>query len=152
MGIAAISSLALIAYNLQETTSLILLLSMLGALVAILYYNWYPARVLIGDVGTLLIGAVIATAVILGDFESAGIIVIIPYVLDFIIKAANHLPSEGWWGTYKDGKLYCPGSPISLCQWVMKISGGISEKNLVLILIGIEAFFGLMAILIFVSY
>lgn len=153
MGIAAIGSLAFIAYTLGETTSLVLLLSMLGALLAALYYNWQPARILIGDVGTLAIGTVVATAVILGDFESAGFIVIIPYFVDFLIKAANHLPSKGWWGTYKDGKLYCPNSnPISLCQWIMKLSGGISERNLVLVLIGVEVVFGLIAIHMFTRY
>jgi UDP-N-acetylglucosamine--dolichyl-phosphate N-acetylglucosaminephosphotransferase len=123
MGIIAIGSLTFIAHMLNETTSLILLISMLGALIAALYYNWYPAKVLIGDVGTLSIGAVIATAVIIGDFETAGVIVIFPYFLDFIIKAANRFPSKGWWGTYRDGKLYCTNTrPVSLCQWIMKLS------------------------------
>jgi UDP-N-acetylglucosamine--dolichyl-phosphate N-acetylglucosaminephosphotransferase len=150
MGIIAIGSLTFIAHMLNETTSLILLISMLGALIAALYYNWYPAKVLIGDVGTLSIGAVIATAVIIGDFETAGVIVIFPYFLDFIIKAANRFPSKGWWGTYRDGKLYCTNTrPVSLCQWIMKLSGGISERNLVLTLIGIEAIFGTIAVVIF---
>jgi len=149
MGIVAIGSLAVVAYSLQQTTSLIVLLAMLGALLAALYYNWYPAKILIGDVGTLLIGAVIAAAVILGNFEAAGAIIIIPYLIDFAIKLVNKLPSEDWWGTYEDGKLFCHNSPISLCQLIMKIFGGISEKNLVLILIGIETFFGLIAVSIF---
>jgi len=153
MGIAAIGSLAFIAYTINETTSLVLLLAMLGALLAALYYNWYPARILVGDVGTLMIGAVIATAVILGNFESAGAIVIVPYFIDLIIKAANGLPSKGWWGTYKDGKLCCPNSgPIGLCQWIMKLTGGVAEKNLVLSLIGIEAIFGLIAIFMFARF
>ena len=153
MGITAIGSLAFIAYTIGETTSLVLLLAMLGALLAALYYNWYPARILVGDVGTLMIGAVIATAVILGNFEKAGVIVIIPYFLDFLIKAANGLPSKGWWGAYKDGKLYCPNStPVSLCQWIMKLTGGITERNLVLSLIGIEAIFGLIAIHMFARF
>lgn len=150
MGIVATGSLAIIAYTINATTSLVLLLAMLGALLAAIYYNWYPARILIGDVGTLSIGAVIATAVILGDFETAGIIVIIPYFLDFLIKAKNRFPSKGWWGIYKDGKLHCPNPrPVSLCQWIMKLSGGISERNLVLTLIGIEAVFGLFAVLLY---
>ena len=153
MGIAAIGSLAFIAYTIDATTSLVLLLAMLGALLAALYYNWYPARILIGDVGTLMIGAVIATAVILGNFESAGFIVIIPYFLDLLIKAANGFPSKGWWGSYKDGKLYCSNStPVSLCQWIMKLTGGITERNLVLSLIGIEAVFGLIAIIMFARF
>lgn len=153
MGIVAAGSLAIIAYTLRATTSLVLLLAMLGALLAALYYNWYPAKVLIGDIGTLSIGAVLATSVILGDFETAGIIVIIPYFLDFLVKAANRFPSTGWWGTYKDGKLYCPNPrPVSLCQWIMRLSGGISERGLVLTLLGIEAVFGLISVLMYARF
>jgi UDP-N-acetylglucosamine--dolichyl-phosphate N-acetylglucosaminephosphotransferase len=151
MGIVIVVSLSIIAYLLGEMTALIILIAALGALLATLYYNWYPAKVLIGDVGTLSIGAIIATAVIIGSFETAGVIIIIPYAIDFLIKAKNKFPARNWWGTYKDGKLYCPDSgPISLCQLIMKLCGGISERNLVLVLMGIEAVFGVIAILIYV--
>jgi len=149
MGIVAIGSLSIIAYLIGETTSLIILMATLGALVAALRYNWYPAKILVGDVGTLSIGAVIACAVIVGNYETAGMIIIIPYIIDFLIKAKNRFPYS--FGEYKDGKLYCPESgPVGLCQLIMKVWGGISERNLVLVLMGIEAIFGLIAILIYI--
>jgi UDP-N-acetylglucosamine--dolichyl-phosphate N-acetylglucosaminephosphotransferase len=151
MGIVAIGSLAIIAHIMGQTTSFIILIAALGALLATLYYNWYPAKVLVGDVGTLSIGAVIASAVIIGNYEAAGVILMIPYIVDFLIKAKNHFPAKNWWGIYKDGKLYCPDSgPVGLCQLVMKIWGGVSERNLVLVLMGIEAIFGMIAILLYV--
>lgn len=151
MGLVAVGSLAIIAYLLQEVTAFIILVATLGALSATIYYNWYPAKILIGDVGTLSIGAIVATAAIIGNFEMAGIIIIIPYVVDFIIKAKNHFPSEGWWGIYRSGKLYCPDSgPVGLCQLIMKVCGGISERNLVLVLMGVETIFGVVAILVYV--
>ena len=151
MGIMAIGSLAIIAYLMGQTTSLIILIAALGALLATLYYNWYPAKILVGDVGTLTIGAVIASSVIIGNFEAAGIILIIPYMVDFLIKAKNHFPGKNWWGINKKGKLYCPDSgPVGLCQLIMKLSGGISERNLVMVLMGVEAVCGVVAILIYV--
>jgi len=151
MGIVAVGSLAIIAFLMGQTTSLIILIALLGALLATLYYNWYPAKILIGDVGTLCIGAAIATSVIIGNFEAAGIIIMIPYFVDLLIKAKNHFPSKNWWGIYKDGKLYCPDSgPVGLCQLIMRMFGGISERNLVLVLMGVEAIFGAAAILIYV--
>ena len=151
MGIVAVGSLAIIAYIIGQTTALIILMAVLGALLATLYYNWYPAKILVGDVGTLSIGAVIASAVIIGNYETAGAIIIIPYVIDFLIKAKNRFPARNWWGIYKNGKLYCPESgPVGLCQLIMKICGGISERNLVLVLMGIEAVFGVVAILLYV--
>ena len=149
MGIVAMSSLAIIAYLIGETTALIVLMAALGALIAALYYNWYPAKILIGDVGTLSIGAVIACAVIVGNYETAGVIIIIPYIVDFIIKAKNRFPYS--FGECKDGKLYCPDSgPVGLGQLIMKVCGGISERNLVLVLMGIEAVFGVVAVLFYV--
>lgn len=54
-------------------------------------------------------------------------------------------------GVYRDGKLYCPDNgPVGLGQLIMKVCGGISERNLVLVLMGIEAVFGVVAILIYV--
>ena len=150
MGSIAIITLAVVAYLAKSMTAFVILIIALGAFLATLYYNWYPAKIFIGDVGTLSIGAIIASAVIIGNMETAGVIIIIPYFLDFLIKAINRLPSKGWWGIYNNGKLYCPESgPVGLGQLIMKIAGGISERNLVLTLMGIEAFFGIIAILIF---
>ena len=149
MGIIAVGSLAIIAYLIGKMTVLVILFAALGALLAALYYNWYPAKILVGDVGTLSIGAIIAAAVIMGNFEIAGVILLIPYIIDFIIKAKNHFPYS--FGVYRNGKLYCPeGGPVGLGQLVMKLFGGISERNLVLVLMGIEAVCGVVAILLYV--
>ena len=149
MGIVAVGSLAIIAYLIGKITVLVILLAALGALFAALYYNWYPAKVLVGDVGTLSIGAIIGAAVIIGNFEIAGIILLIPYLIDFIIKAMNKFPYS--FGEYKDGKLYCPDSgPVGLGQLVMKLFNGISERNLVIVLMGIEVILGAIAILYYV--
>ena len=148
MGIIAVGSLAIIAYLLGKITVLVILLATLGALLATLYYNWYPAKILVGDVGTLSIGAIIAAVVIMGNFEIAGVILLIPYIVDFLIKAKNHFPYS--FGVYRDGKLYCPeDGPVGLGQLIMKVCGGISERNLVLMLMGIEAVCGVVAILIY---
>jgi UDP-N-acetylglucosamine--dolichyl-phosphate N-acetylglucosaminephosphotransferase len=152
MGLVAAASLAVIAGSLGEVTALVILLAAAGALAGVLIYNWYPARIFVGDVGTLSIGAVLAAACVVGNFEAAGAVVIIPYAFDFVIKAANRLPSRDWWGEYNraDGKLYCRNlRPVGLCQWIIKLSGGISERNLVLTLLAVEAAFGLLAILLY---
>ena len=148
MGVVAVGSLAIIAYLIGQTTALIILMAALGALVATLYYNWYPAKILVGDVGTLSIGAVIASSVIIGNYETAGVIITIPFVIDFLIKAKNHFPYS--FGVYREGKLYCPDDgPVGLAQLIMKVCGGISERNLVLVLMGVEAVCGVVAILFY---
>jgi UDP-N-acetylglucosamine--dolichyl-phosphate N-acetylglucosaminephosphotransferase len=133
-----------------ENTALIILLAGMGALLATLRYNWYPAKIFIGDAGTFSIGAMMVAAVIIGNFELAGVIIMIPYAIDFFIKAANRFPSHGWEGIYREGKLYCPEPRIKgLAQLIMQLTGGVSERNLTLILIGTEAVFGGIAIWLF---
>ena len=149
MGVVACSALALIAGHTGSIEAMVILLSMVGALLAFLIYNVHPAKVMIGDIGTLSIGAVIASSVIIGNFETAGVIIIIPYALDFIIKAKNRFPSDDWWGEFNNGLLMCKKKPVGLCQTIMRQTGGISEKNLVLTLVFIEMVFGIFAILLF---
>ena len=148
MSLVAMGSLAIVAHLVGATTSFLLLLATLGALIATLRYNWYPAKVFIGDTGTLSLGAIVASAVILGNFEMAGVIIIIPYALDFLLKAIHRFPKS--FGVYKNGKLFCPDSgPLGLGQLIMKLCGGITERNLVLTFMGIEAIFGSIAILMY---
>lgn len=154
MGAVACFSLAAIALLLPQgegrIEAAVVLISVGAALLAFLYYNWYPAKVLIGDIGTLSIGAAISASVIIGNFEMAGVIIIIPYALDFFIKARNRFPSRDWWGRWDDGKLYCGKRPVSFCQWIMKASNGIRERNLVVAMVFLEAVSGVIAILLMV--
>lgn len=149
MGVVAMLSLSVVAWHLGRIESLILLIAMAGALLAFLRYSWHPAKVFIGDVGTLSIGAVAAAAVIVGDFEMAGVIVLLPYITDFFLKVAKGLPSSGWWGTLREGKLYCDGEPVHLAQVVMKFYGGVSEVGLTLTLMVFELVCGLFTIMLF---
>jgi UDP-N-acetylglucosamine--dolichyl-phosphate N-acetylglucosaminephosphotransferase len=134
---------------LKETTALVLLLSGLGALLGILRYNWYPAKMFVGDVGTLSIGAILAASCVVGNFETAGVILLIPYAIDFLLKARHGFPES--FGELRDGKLHCPaGGPVGLGQLIMKVAGGIHERTLVLVLMGVEAVFGAIAIILYV--
>jgi len=153
MGLIAMGSLAVIAAMIHETTALIILLAGAGALLGVLFFNWYPAKIMVGDVGTLSIGALLATAVIVGNFETAGVIVIIPYAVDFLFKAVHGFPTTEWWGVLgNDGKLRCPHRrPISLCQFIMKITGGIRERDLTLALMALETVFAGLAIWLYVA-
>jgi UDP-N-acetylglucosamine--dolichyl-phosphate N-acetylglucosaminephosphotransferase len=74
-------SLSLIAINAGMATSAVILLALVGALLAFLRFNWYPARVFPGDTGTLGMGAVIAAAVIIGNMEKYGLLM---FALHFI--------------------------------------------------------------------
>jgi len=150
MGIVAFCVLSLVALANGSAELAIISLAMLGALIAFMRFNWFPAKAFPGDVGNLTIGAAIAAGVIIGNLESAGAILMMPYIVDFFIKAYNRFPSKNWWGTNINGKLYAPEDRIrGFAQLVMKKFNGISERNLVLFFIGLEAVVGLIVLALF---
>jgi len=139
MGVVIFSAASLLAMAHGSMEALLLFIPYLGALLAFLFFNWYPSKVFPGDVGNLTIGATLAAGVIIGNMETAGALLLLPYVVDFFIKAYNRFPSSKWWGDYKGGKLYpLEGKVRGFAQLIMKLSNGISERNLVLLFIGME--------------
>jgi UDP-N-acetylglucosamine--dolichyl-phosphate N-acetylglucosaminephosphotransferase len=150
MGIMMFIAMLLVALSNNSAEMSVMSISILGALVAFAFFNFYPAKVFPGDVGNLTIGAVLASVVIIGNLESAGVILVIPYVIDFFIKFYNRFPSSKWWGELKGGKLYAYENKVrGFCQLVMKLTNGITEKNLVLFFIGLEAIFAIIVLLLF---
>ncbi len=121
--------------------------AMLGALLAFLKYNWFPSKILPGDVGTLSIGAVVASAVVLGNVEKLGIILILPFFGELYLKFRSKFRAESWCDVEK-GRLVCPkkSEVYGMGRLVMYVSGGISERNLVLVLLAIELLFALIGV------
>ncbi len=79
-----------------------LLIAMIGALIAFLVFNWYPAKIFMGDSGTLQIGAVIASAAIIGNMEKYALLLFTIYFINLVIFA---------WGRLKHAKLVRFASP-----------------------------------------
>ncbi len=151
LAIIIFMTVGFLAYLTSSSEMLAISVSMVGAHLAFLFFNWYPAKVFPGDVGNLTIGAALAVAVIIGNVESAGAILLIPYVVDFFIKAKNQFPSSKWWGENRAGKLYpVEGKIRGFAQFIMAKTNGVSEKNLVLLFIFMELLC-VCAVLIFFS-
>lgn len=150
MGAVAAAALLALCWATGSAEGMVLSAALLGALLAFLRFNWYPAKVFPDDVGTLLIGAMIGAIVIVAGVEVAGVILLLPHIIDFLFfKIPNRLPSTGWWGTLRGGKLYCDKSPVQFGQFVMRATGGITEKGLVHLFVGIEVVLALIVLLIY---
>jgi UDP-N-acetylglucosamine--dolichyl-phosphate N-acetylglucosaminephosphotransferase len=129
--------------------ALVISTAMCGALIAFTKINWFPAKVFPGDVGTLIIGASLASAVIVGNMEAAGAMLVVPHVVDFLMKARHGFPKT-FGKVGRGGKLFCPqGGPMGLGQYIMAKTGGLGEKRLVAILLVLELLFALVAIKLF---
>lgn len=87
LGILMTGTLLVIALASGSMAAAALLIAMLGALLAFLAFNWYPAKIFMGDTGTLQIGAVVAAAVIIGNMEKYGMILFFWYFVNLVIFA-----------------------------------------------------------------
>ena len=92
-GCAAITSAGLavsaLIYGSYEAAAALAALS--GALLGFLRYNFYPARIFIGNSGTYLAGALIAAAAVAGTIKAAALIATIPYTVNFLIRLMYRL-------------------------------------------------------------
>ncbi|KYP80061.1 UDP-phosphate N-acetylgalactosaminyl-1-phosphate transferase [Ferroacidibacillus organovorans] len=82
-GIAAISAttLMIISTIKGDSTSAILAASLIGVTLAFLRYNFYPARIIMGDAGSTFLGYVLAAIAVMGAFKSATVVSIFVPIL-----------------------------------------------------------------------
>jgi len=117
-------------------------LTAFAAVAGFIRYNWYPAKFLPGDSLTYLLGAVVASGVIVGNMEKVGLIVMVPFILELLLKLRSRLKASSLGKLRPDGKLDPPyGRKIySITHIIMNIKP-MTEKQVTIILIVIEAAF-----------
>lgn len=144
-GLGTIYMLTLGLYALQyniEIAGIIFLVSF-AALVAFLRYNWHPAKILPGDSLTYLLGATVAAGVIVGNMEKIGIIVMMPFILQGILKFYSLLKMKKFasdlGSLQKDGTIKSKyGKKIySLTHLVMRIKP-MKEKQITMSLMVVQ--------------
>ncbi len=99
---AGLSAIAFIAFSLISlmvgyTDMGIFTLVLTGALLGFLVYNGYPARVFMGDTGSLSLGAVMGTIAIITHREITLLIV----ALVFVIETLSVIVQVFWYKTFK---------------------------------------------------
>ena len=137
LGIIISITLIIISLLLGATDSLVLLFPLLGALVAFLWFNRYPAKIFPGDTLTLFMGATIACAAIVGDMKTIGALLFIPMIIEFFLKIRGHFQGENYGTPDEEGFLSYKGKIESLTHLIMK-KRKVKERQLVWILWSIE--------------
>jgi UDP-N-acetylglucosamine--dolichyl-phosphate N-acetylglucosaminephosphotransferase len=64
--------------------SLSFLLTFLGVSLALLWHNWYPARVFVGDTYCYFAGMVFVVVSILGHFSKTLVLLLVPQIFNFV--------------------------------------------------------------------
>lgn len=70
LSMIACAVIMLLAFTSDQTSIAVLMLAMLGALAGFLWFNFHPARVFLGDSGSLLLGFVISVSSVLCFMKS----------------------------------------------------------------------------------
>lgn len=167
-GLSAINSAALILYVLllslidgTETTQALLdsgvvAGALLGASLAFLIFNRYPAKILPGDVGRLPMGAAIAAALILGNMDRLAIFLYAPFALNFLLYIIYRLYVRRKGIEYvkfarprENGTLEVVG-PFTMYWMLPHLSENITEERNVALLILLQAIIAFGAVFLLV--
>lgn len=84
--ISGIIFFLLSAFNQQYFVSL-LLITFIGSIGGFLYFNFYPAKIFMGDAGSMVIGFIMATGTLLGTYYYPGLPTIFAVAMPLIILA-----------------------------------------------------------------
>jgi len=148
MGIVYCIFLGLYALINGEIVSSAIFFSTVGALFGFLKFNRFPAKILPGDSLTYCLGAVVAAGVIVGNMEKAGIIMMTPFIIEFLLKLRSKFTASCLGKLRKDGKLDPPyGKRIYSWTHIIMNSSVLTEKQVTMILIIIQVIFGLLLFL-----
>ncbi|MFH1257051.1 MAG: glycosyltransferase 4 family protein [Candidatus Diapherotrites archaeon] len=137
-GIIILSAMSFIAFFAGQVEATIIGVALVAALLAFIFFNWFPAKVFGGDSLTLMIGASIATISIIGNMEKIGVMMLALYFVELIIKARTKFQSECFGEIQKDGKLEPPKQKGSLTHYVMAWKR-LTEKQVVLTIFALQA-------------
>ncbi len=151
LGVISMTSLTIACIILGKYDVTIISMSMLGALLAFLYFNRYPAKIFPGDTGTLIIGATIVCIAFIGRVKLIALIVLMPNIIDAVLKfysagvmnRSQQKPTQ----LNDEGKLVRPDVGFkSLIRLTLRKP--IAEKDAVKIIWAIGIVFGIIGILV----
>jgi len=147
LGVIMTASLITLSMLTGAREGLFLLFPLLGALLAFLWFNRYPARVFPGDSMTLFSGATLACAAIISTppLKTFGAILFIPMIIEFILKARGRFQGENYGVVGEDGRLSWTGRTESLAHAIMKWRR-LKEWEVVAILWSLEALLSMIVI------
>ena len=143
---------AIKSYTMNGSQLVYLIVPILGALTAFMYFNWYPSRIFLGNIGSFLIGSALGAYLVLSNIEFFGVIILIPHIVNFLMwmywcKIMHKEPHVKFAGVREDGTINPPnGLTIKYlaAKWFK-----VTEPKAVIICYGITAVFGVIGLVWF---
>ena len=112
--------------------------AIVGAQAVFFWYNKYPSKIIEGNIGSLAVGAAIGAALVVQHYLIAGIIMLFPHIINFLmyfywrVMQHRHPDDPKWkivkWGKVReDGTLEVPNR-LTL-KWVLPYHFRMTEKQ-----------------------
>ncbi|MEM0087148.1 MAG: hypothetical protein QW774_03305 [Candidatus Micrarchaeaceae archaeon] len=124
-GMTAMAAFGLLVYSFFYGNGMGLLLSavLLAAILGFIPFNAYKAKIIPGDSFTYAVGAALVTIMIMGNAEFFGIIIFIPWFIEFFLHLRKRFDVTDLGIPQKDGTMKAPyGKKIySLAHLVMNM-------------------------------
>lgn len=137
----ALATIFGVAQIFHQPTTAALAAAAAGALLGFLRYNFFPAKIFMGDSGSMLIGFFIACIAIQGSYKSAAVVALAIPILALGVPIMDTLLAI--WRRAWGRKPLFSGDRDHIHHRL--IERGMSQSNAALLLYGITAFFGLLA-------
>ena len=146
VGVSAISSLSMlvVALFVAEPNISVILAALTGACLGFMPYNLNPAKIFMGDVGSQLLGFVLATVSIMGLFKFHAIVSFLIPVLAMAVPLADTV-----FAFFR--RIFHGQSPFHADKGHFHhrlLAMGLSQKQAVAVLYSISAILGLFAVLL----
>lgn len=138
LGIIMSSTLIALALIHDRLDGAYILVPLLGALIAFIWFNKYPSKVFPGDTLMLFMGASLAVAGMLSQLYIQTAIIFTPMILEFFLKLRGGFKAENYATDASNGHLEYSGKTESITHVFMKRLK-VDEKKLVVIIWAIEA-------------
>jgi UDP-N-acetylglucosamine--dolichyl-phosphate N-acetylglucosaminephosphotransferase len=156
-GMALIASMGFMAYffffgssvGAAAYTGALLSVVLFAALLAFLPFNKFPAKIIPGDSFTYAIGAILVAIMAMGNAESFGVIIFIPWIVEFFLHLRRRFDVRDLGIRQKDGTLKAPyGKKIYSLAHVVMNARPVTERGVTLYLCVTEATFVLLALIL----
>ncbi len=84
-GIISLLMILILSFIVNDLIVALFVASLLGGFIVLLRYNWYPAKTLIGDTGTLTLGTGIVVALIIGNMDRMAVGIFGLHFINFLL-------------------------------------------------------------------
>jgi len=154
MGAVYTLTLGIFALTHGAPSAAVIFISAFGALLGVLRFNFFPARILSGDSLQYLLGAVLVTGAVLGDMQKVTAVAVLPLIVNAAYKVylrffkLKFFPGE-LGVLQRNGTIRSKYDRSYTIINLLLRKGRFTERQIVLVMIGIEAIFSILAFLVF---